>query len=195
MAYAWVKQKVSVRLVNKELGKLNINVKKPCFKDPQRNSIGFRIARYIWSRFMLDVTDQRNTLFVFIDVAGVQRSQPNTPRGFVSVRPLTEGTTKSNNIASILAAVIPGYGSISRWYKGSVSNQEYVILLREISYILRKRICNQSTQIITIQDNASIHKTKEVREMAFKFNLNLFFIVPYSPHLYEVAENYFGQMT
>lgn len=182
--------KVSVRLVNKELGKLNITVKKPCFSDPQRNSIGFRIARYIWSRFMLDVTEQRNALFVFIDEAGVQRSQPNTSRGFVSVRPLTEGTTKSNNIASILA----GYGSISRWYKGSVSNQEYSIFLREISYILRTRICNQSTQIITIQDNASIHKTKEVREMALKCNLNLFYIVPYSPHLNEVAENYFGQM-
>lgn len=185
---------VSARLINKELNKMNITIKKPCFSDPQRNSIGFRIARYIWSKIMIEITDQKSALFVFIDEAGVQRSQPSTSRGFVSVRPLTEGTTKSNNIATILVAVIPGYGSISRWFKGSVTNNEYAQFLREISYILRTHICNKSTQIITIQDNASIHKTKEVREMAKKCNLNLFYIVPYSPHLNEVAENYFSQL-
>lgn len=185
---------VSVRLVNKELQELNVTIKKPCFSDPQRNSIGFRIARYIWAKIMLKLVDQRNALFVFIDEAGVQKSQPTTSRGFVSVRPLTNGTTKNNNIASILAAVIPGYGSISRWYKGSVTNKEYCTFLREITYIIRTVICNKSTQIITIQDNASIHKTKEVRDMALKCNLNYFFIVPFSPHLNEVAENYFGQM-
>lgn len=185
---------VSTRLVNKELLELNITIKKPCFSEPQRNSIGFRIARYIWAKIMLNITEQRNALFVFIDEAGVQRSQPNSSRGYVSVRPLSEGTTKSSNIASILTAVIPGYGSISRWYKGPVTNKEYAIFLREISYILKTKICNASTQIIIIQDNASIHKTKEVREMALKCNFNSFFIVPYSPHLNEVAENYFSQL-
>ena len=170
-------------MVNKELNKLSITIKKPCFSEPQRNSIGFRIARYIWSKVMFDINKQKNVLFVFIDEAGVQRSQPNTPRGFVSVRPLTEGTTKSNNVASILAAVVPGYGSISRWFKGSVTNKEYFQFLREITYILRTTVCNNSTQIITIQDNAAIHKTNEVGEMAKKCNLNFFFTVPYSPHL------------
>lgn len=143
---------------------------------------------------MLDITEQRNALFVFIDEEGVQRSQPNSSRGLVSVRPLTEGSTKSNNVTSILSAIIPGYGSISRWFKGAVTNKEYSHFLREISYILRTTICNQSTQIITIQDNASIHKTNEVSEMAKKCKLNLFYTVPYSPHLNEVAENYFGQL-
>lgn len=153
---------------------MNIKIKKTCFSESQRNSFGFRIARYIWSKIMLDITEQRNALFVFIDEEGVQRSQPNSSRGFVSVRPLTEGSTKSNNVASILSAIIPGYGSISRWFKGAVTNKEYSHFLREISYILRTTICNQSTQIITIQDNASIHKTNEVSEMAKKCKLNFF---------------------
>lgn len=63
---------------------------------------------------MLGITEQRNALFVFIDEAGVQKSQPNSSRGFISVRPLIDGTIKGNNIASILTAIIPGYGSISR---------------------------------------------------------------------------------
>lgn len=141
---------------------------------------------------MLDIAQQRNALFVFIEEAGVQRSQPQSSRRYVSVRPLTEGSTKSSNIASILVAVIPGYGSISRWFKGSVTNTEYLLFLLEISFILRTKICNQSTQIIIIQDNAPIHKTDEVRETALNFNS--FSIVPYSPHLNEVAENYFGQL-
>lgn len=91
-------------------------------------------------------------------------------------------------------AVIPGYGSISRCFKGSVKNKEYSLFLLEISFILRTKICNQSTQIIIIQDNASIYKTDEVRETALNFKLNSFFIVPYSPHLNEVAENYFSQL-
>lgn len=59
---------------------------------------------------MFDITQHRNALFVFIEEAGVQHSQTQSSRGYVC--PLTEGSTKSSNIASILVAVIPGYGSI-----------------------------------------------------------------------------------
>ena len=75
-----------------------------------------------------------------------------------------------------------------------MTNKKHALFLREISYILRTQVYSHLTQIITIQDNASIHKTKEVREMAIKYNLNSFFTVPYSPHLNEVAENYFSQL-
>ena len=44
----------------------------------------------------------------------------------MSVRHLIERPTKSNNLASILVVVIPGYGSISRWFKGSVTNKIFV---------------------------------------------------------------------
>ena len=52
----------------------------------------------------------------------------------MSVRPLIERPTKSNNLASTHVAVNPGYGSISRWFKGSVTNICYFFL--KITYIL-----------------------------------------------------------
>ena len=91
---------------------------------------------------MLEIVEKPNSFFVFIDEVGVQKSQPRASRGFVSVRPLVEGATKSSNVASILAAIIPGYGSISRWFKGPMTNKEYRTFLRELSYIISTKISN-----------------------------------------------------
>lgn len=45
-----------------------------------------------------------------------------------------------------------------------------------------------------IQDNCSIHKTLEVMYEIKQNRLNVFWIIPYSPHLNLLAENYFGQL-
>lgn len=55
---------ISVRLVNKELKELN--KKKHELVDSQRNSIGFQIARKIWTKIMLTLTDQKNALLICI---------------------------------------------------------------------------------------------------------------------------------
>lgn len=95
---------------------------------------------------------------------------------------------------SILAAVIPGFGTIFKWFNNGVKGHSYAQFLNEILFICRTIICNVKTQIIVIHDNCSIHKTAEVKTVARKNKLNIFSIIAYSPQLNLLSENYFGQM-
>ena len=97
-------------------------------------------------------------------------------------------------MATVLSAIIPSYGTVNKWYKGSVTSKEFSRFIRELSFIVRSKICTQKTQIIIIADNASIHKTEEVRDMFTKCKITCFYTVPYSPQTNIPAENYFSRM-
>ena len=56
------------------------------------------------------------------------------------------------------------------------------------------KVCNNKTQIVIVNDNATIHRTKLVADICDKCNINLLFTVPYSPQTNLVAENYFCQL-
>ena len=179
--------------VNRILKNLSVTIKEPSFAPPARNSLGYRIARVIWAKVMDSLKSKDNLLLVFVDEAGVILEKRRKARGFVSITPCMTKSSYRKNI-SILSAVIPSYGTISRWYSRGVRGHDYAKFLREITRIIRINICNQETDIVIINDNASIHRTNDVKEMAQKCGLNLFYTIPYSPQTNLLAENYFSQM-
>lgn len=104
------------------------------------------------------------------------------------------GDHSKYNIATILTAIVPGFGNISRWFQGSVTHVEYAQFIREAAYIIRTKICKNDNQIVIINDNASIHKTQNVFDVVEENKINFFFTVPYSPQSNLPAENYFSRM-
>lgn len=95
---------------------------------------------------------------------------------------------------SILAAIIPGFGFVYKWYEKSVKSHHYAKFISELSYICPTKICNQSIQIVMIYDNCPIHKTIDVIFEAHKNKINLFSIIPYSPQLNLLIKNCFSQL-
>ena len=184
---------VCKRTINNALKNLKITNKKPSFSPKQRNCFGYRIGRILWAEEMKVLTQAQNTIICFIDEAGVVINKRKNARGFISVIPITNKENFSENISNI-ACIIPGFGVIYRWFRNSVRGQEYAKFIRDITYIIRNKICNEQTQIVYVNDNATIHKTKQVREMASKCKINLIYTVPYSPQTNLPAENYYCQM-
>ena len=192
--YVISEKPVSTRTVNYKLTNMKIKIKQPCFSVKERNSLGYLIARCLWSQVINQIINDQSVIPVFLDEAGVRKARCATSRGYVSITPLVEGNNKKYNTATVLSAIIPSYGTISKWFTSSITSAEYTKFIREVSYVMRTKICTKEYQIIAIQDNAKIHKSEEVRNMANKCSINLFFTVPYSPQTNLPAENYFGQL-
>ena len=185
--------KISESTVNRILNKLNITIQTPCFSPRERNSLGYRIARVLWAEVMESLASDSSCLLCFIDEASVVLGRRKKARGFVSIRPCVTKTLNSKTL-SIVSCIIPNFGTISKWFDSSVKTEDYALFLREAYHIIRTKICNEGTNIIFIQDNASIHKTEEVKKVAHENKINLFYTVPYSPQLNLLAENYFSQL-
>lgn len=188
-----IEDNISESTVNRILDNLNISVQTPSFSPKERNNLGYRIARHLWAEELDHLRKDPNNLIAFVDEASVVIGTRNKCRGFVSVRPCVTKGLRTKSL-TILACVVPAYGTIYKWYEGSVTNHEYSRFLREASHIIRTKLCNEGTNIIIIQDNAAIHKTRKVRDTAKKCCINLFFTVPYSPQCNLLAENFFAQL-
>lgn len=73
---------VSLGFVNDRISRLQFSVKTLKHQPPERNTIGLRVLRYIWSKLIIDYIKTDNTLFVFIDqtalflVLGVHLLEP-----------------------------------------------------------------------------------------------------------------------
>lgn len=185
---------ITDRTVNRVLNEYKIKLKYPCFSATQRNTFNGMVLRYLWSRKLKDIASEPDTLLIFIDEASVILGKYKTKaRGFYSVIPIVNKPLRNKKM-SILAAIIPGFGTCYKWYDSSVKGFHYAKFLREVSYICRSRICNPSTQIIVIHDNCTIHKTIDVLLEAQRSKLNVFSTIPYSPQLNLLAENYFSQL-
>ena len=188
-------RKICERTVNYNLNKLKIKIKKPAFSTKERNTFGYLLARSLWSHVVSNIINgNSNVLPIFVDEAGVKKAQSNTSRAFMSITPIIEGSKNKNNVATVMSAIIPGYGTMNKWFEGSVTGASYAKFIRELSFVVRSKICNKETQILLIADNASIHKIDSVREMCKSCQINAFFTVPYSPQTNLPAENYFSQM-
>ena len=185
---------VTEKTVNMLLNDMQITIKTPAFSAKERNTLGFLIARYVWTQAISEVKQNKNVIMCFIDEAGVKKSSSKSSRGYLSVTPVVTGEHSQYNVATIIVAIIPGFGNISRWFEGPVTNSEYATFIQEVSYIIRTKICTADNQIVFINDNASIHKVQEVRKVAMDNNLNFFYTVPYSPQTNLPAENFFAQM-
>lgn len=184
---------ICIKTVNNALKKLKITNKTPSFSPKPRNCFGYRVARIVWANIIRDIQSTSNTLICFLDEAGVVLNKRKRARGFISMIPTTNKPHFSKNISN-LACVIPGFGVIYRWYNRGVHGEDYAKFIRDASFIIRNKICNEQTQIIFVNDNATIHKTENVKEMAARCKINLLYTVPYSPQMNLPAENYFCQM-
>ena len=183
---------ISESTIDRILKNLKITVKQPSFSPVARNSFGYRIARVLWSKVMKEVIDDKSTLACFIDEAGVVIGTRRRARGFMSVSPCTNKTLVTKKL-SVLSCVIPSFGVLNRWFSSSVKSDDYSTFIGECAHVIRRFIGNQETQLVFINDNASIHLTKKVQHTAKFWKINLFYTIPYSPQLNLVAENYFSQ--
>ena len=186
-------QEVCIKTVNNALQNLKLTVKNPSFSPRARNCFGYRVARILWGQVLKSIAETSNTVVCFIDEAGVVLSKRQKARGFMSVVPITTRPLFRGSISNI-ACVIPGFGVIYKWYNGGVNSKIYAKFIRDAAYIVRNKLCNEQTQIVFVNDNASIHKTKLVIQTAIKCKVNIAYTVPYSPQTNIPVENYFAQM-
>jgi hypothetical protein len=90
----------------------------------------------------------------FIDEAGVKKSPAKNARAYLYVAPIVAGEHSQHNVATILTAVVPGFGNFSRWFEGPVTHREYAKFIREAAFIIRTKICKNDNQLVFINDNA-----------------------------------------
>lgn len=185
---------ISIKTVNRILNEYQFKRKIPSFSVKERNTFAAMALRYIWSKMLTEIISNTNTIFAFIDEAAVVfgRSKKKA-RGFYSVTPLVNKPLTAKKM-TIFVAIIPGFGTVYKWYDKSVKGHQYAKFLREISFIFRNNIGNPSSQIVIVQDYCPIHKTLEVNTEIERNKLNVFNIIPYSPQLNLLAENYFAQL-
>ena len=183
---------ISVSTINEFLCSNKFVFKSVAFSPKPRNSIGFRIARFVWAKTVMEkIMTNPDAIIVFVDESSiVAQSATKTGRGFVGVTPtVTKGL--SNDRLSLLVAIIPGYGEICRFFDGNVNGESYYSFLKESTNIIKTHIGNGTQTVIYVQDNAHIHICKLFEEFNNK-DACLLNTVPYSPELNFVVENYFG---
>lgn len=162
------------KTVNNELNKLNFHIKMPAFSLKERNTFGFLVASYLWGNVISDIMQNKKIIPCFIDEAGVKKAPIKNARDYISVSPIISGEHSKYNLATILAAVVPGFGNFSRWFEGSVTHVEYANFIREAAHIIRTKICKSDNQIFIINDNTSIHKTQNALDADEENKINFF---------------------
>ncbi|KAH0793646.1 hypothetical protein GPJ56_002437 [Histomonas meleagridis] len=150
------------------------------------------ILRAFWASIVLEIARLSNVIFMFVDEAAVTLL-PNTikDRALIGVVPAVEGILAQHKL-SILSCVIPGFGVISRWFRGSINGNDYAVFIREVTDLIRRAVCSGSNKNCIIHDNCKIHKTSETQRAIKDMKINEIPTVPYSHHLNEVVEAYFG---
>lgn len=184
--------KISLRTVYTCLEMLNLTVKKASFAPPNRNSVGLRIFRVAWVKFMVKILEEPNILLGFIDEAAVTINQGRSfGRAYAGLTPVLNCPLRKIKM-SVLAVVFPGFGVLYKFVNNSVDGIEYSRFLSDTNEFIRKYLCNNQTEIVIIEDNCPIHKSKCVESQLEHLDISLFPTVQYSPALNGVVEDYFG---
>lgn len=185
------KTNISLRTVYTCLDKLNLTLKKASFAPPNRNSVGLRIFRVAWTKFMKTIIKDDNILLGFVDEAAVTSNIGiKYGRAFAGITPVINCPLKKK--MSFLSIVFPGFGILYKFVNKAVNGKDYSQFLSEVIEFARKYICNNQTEILIIEDNCPMHAAKCVEEQIPKLCISLIPIVPYSPSLNGVVEGYFG---
>ncbi|KAK8886223.1 hypothetical protein M9Y10_041682 [Tritrichomonas musculus] len=183
---------IKKRTVQNALHCLKFTVKKAYFCPPARNSIGFRIYRIAWAMFLDEISNKEDVLIGFIDEAGVTVNEGSKyGRSYLGVTPMINSPLSSCKV-SVLSCVFPGFGVLYRFYGRSILGKDYAAFLHDAASFLRIHICSSKAQIVLIEDNCKIHRTKEVENVIDRLKLGVLPDVPYSPALNGVVEGYFG---
>lgn len=183
---------ISPRTVSRYLKALNFSVNKASFAPPNRNSIGLRIYRVAWSKFIEKIIKNDNILLGFIDEAAVTACEGRKyGRSYIGLTPLAN-CPLSKIKCSVIALVIPAFGVFFKFAEGAVDNLQYSEFLKESVHVIRQYLCNNKTEIVFIEDNCPVHNTQCVEDTIEALKIALLPIVQYSPSLNEVVEGYFG---
>lgn len=176
------KTNISLRTGYTCLDKLNLTVKKASFAPPDRNSVGLRIFRVAWTKFMKTIIKDDNILLGFVDEAAVTSNIGRKyGRAFAGITPVINCPLKKIKML-IISIVFPGFGILYKFVNKAVDGKEYSQFLSEVIEFARKYICNNQTEILNIEDICPEHAAKCVEEQ----------IVSFSPSLNGVVEEYFG---
>lgn len=186
------RNKIALSTVYSVLKNIHFTLKKTSFAPPNRNSVGLRIFRYAWCKFMKRILKNKNILLGFIDEAAVTVNESKTlGRSYIGITPINISPLKKVKM-SIISTVFPGFGVIYKFVNKSVNGEEYARFLSDVNEFVRKFICNNETEVVIIEDNCPMHKSKPVEKQLEKLDISLIPIVQYSPSLNGVVEGYFG---
>lgn len=174
---------ISERTIQRYLSSLDFKLK-VSFSPPNRNSVGLRIFRVAWSKFMEKISFEENALLGYVDEASVSSSEGKRfYRRFCGISKIK---------MTIMACVFPGFGVLYKKINNSAGGSDYANFINEVTLFYRKYFYNNETNIVLIEDNCPMHSNTKVKHLINELKIALIPIVPYSPSLNGVVEGYFG---
>ena len=181
---------IHVKTVNLFINSISFTIKKAQYSPAERNTFGSKVMRYVWAKCVQDLLKDKDIYFIFIDESGLSFPDPRTCRGYIGVNPIITKRSTSSNI-TIATAVLPGFGTISRFYTGGFTGYYFSEFIRNISFVIRTYIDSKCT-IISVLDNVRLHKTNVVQQAFKDTGILPLPTVRYSPMLNFPVENCFG---
>ena len=177
-----------------EIARFSFEAQAYSYCPPERNTLGARIARAVWSKEMQIIKECERTLLIFIDeTALISNISRNSGFSFSGVAPTCSKVYRGFK-TNALSALIPGFGSITCFQGGSgINSDTYAKFIRDVNQVVRLYIDSSPDCVpIVIQDNARIHLTASVKQAFRDTGMLAMVQPPYSPHLNYVAESFFG---
>ena len=186
-----LKKTVCVQTVNNYISDFNYTLKAVKKEIPRLNDKKSILARCQYSSVFTNIVLNRGEEKVFfIDESGFSVSmrckRGRSLRGKPAV--LTCPTMKSKNISVCAAFNRKGLMMLDIVIS-SFNSIKFGIFLQKLIKMIEKKKLNEC---VFIMDNASIHKTKEIKAMVEKTSHELLYLPPYSPFLNPI-ENCFSK--
>ena len=187
-----VKKNMTADNVRKLTSKYGFSFKSACFSPPMRNILGFTALRIVWAKTMLEIYEQKKTMFIFADECSINfKALSKKAYGYIGISPLVNQPLRYDTF-NVLLVVVPGFGVIYKMSREKTNQHTYSDFIEIAVRIIRTYICDGDKQIALVQDNAKYHNTKKVYQTLDRIKVDTFPIVPYSPQLNEPAEACFG---
>ena len=184
--------KISIRTVQVAMTKMGFVKKKSHPFVYQRNSLGRIALRAFWARKVLKIFEDHGILPVFVDEASIQiQAGSKLIMGYKGTN-LAQFEPAKHRHVSIIAAVVPSFGIAINLVYGSINQMKYKIFMKMLSDKLRKSVCESETNIIFINDNATIHKITDTKKDNMNEKTDLLFTIAYSPQTNAGVENLFS---
>jgi transposase len=178
-------KKVSKSSIDRALTVLHFTMKMLVNEPVERNTEKAIAERKSYAKEAL-LFDSTNVIYIdeFGITAHSHRSRGRCLRG--EAAKIKQVGSRSVNV-SVLAAMSPHYGLLHYEYSAGGTNGEK---FKQFLLRLMKKEPAVSQAFFHVMDNASIHKTADVKECftGQKFNQTQIFIPAYSPHLNGIAE-------
>ena len=185
-------KKILIRSVQDAMTKMGFVRKKSHPFVYQRNSLGRIALRAFWARRVIKIFENHGFLPVFVDEASIQIQTGSKLIMSYRGTNLAQFEPSKHRHVSIIAAVVPGFGVSLYLAYGSIKQMSYKIFIKQVNNKLRTSVCESETNVIFINDNATIHKITDSKKDDINEKTDLLFTIPYSPQTNAGAENLFS---